>query len=1850
MAKRVQHKPRRRVGLKEMGRRGLSMLMAMIMVISLIQISAFAYEPNQVMDGYFTVNKDGQATEQDGTNAPVTQNGYTVSKTINQTGENAFDITLEVQTEQTVTTNDAAVVLVLDTSASMSNRMNSLRTAAKEFVSSLVQNNEGGKIYVSVVGFGGYAYKVCDWTDVTADGGVWQVQQTIETLEAGSSHSEAGGTNLEAGLMLARNRLKMADVAGASAKYTVLFTDGEPTYRVKNESNDTNYAGTRETGGNTADGYWGGGECSEAERNEASDMADEVKQLSQLYTICYGVGENILYGNDKCVNCQQPRSSHDRRYEGLWPFGGYHYYCRNGSGNEYRSTSVTMSQYLENEIATPATADMTYAFDAEDSEQLNAAFADIASSVSEGSTGAGTKVVDPMGEFINFGQVKSVKGGTASTDASGRTLTWTLNPEDAETSTNGGKTTYTFTLIYSVILNTLKAGFAEGTEYPTNGYTRLEIPGGEDVVFPVPGVHGYADDLTFTKQAYHNEDLKLASSFKLAHSGASCGCGLGTWDVTANSVEGKGTVTFANIPSGHTYTLTETKAQGGYMEETKAYTVQVAWGEVTVTNADDTFDGAVFFNKLDPKNQSFDIIKTWAGGVSDSPISVDVYRQNDARDDDQNKTDGDTPDTFVETVTITAPGWTGSTSSLPTVDQKTGEAITYYVKEQPIDGYEVLYGGNQNVGFTITNNKVENGTVTVKKEWNAPEDYYQGLTVVVDVYQDNKLWKKDVILNEGNNWTMTYEDVPTQVGGVDVIYRVEEKSVNDVAVENSAVTVEGHTYSVATSGTTVTNTLQNETVTFSGTKTWKDNNNAYGTRPDSITIQVKNGDTVVKEQEISAKNDWSYSITVPKFDENYNEIQYTVVEVVDSSVYAPKATENGFTNTLTDTVDIDVKKVWDVPEGFFGTSEVEVTPEVEATVDAEGNEIPGTPATYQTVNNPAPDVTVQLYRNGEKVEGKTLKLSETNDWEGSFAALAKYDQNGVKYNYTVKETIDGTDYDNGAISMAGKAMSVSITGDAENGFTVTNSAVGETSVTVNKIWVDGSNVSNTRPETIYVSLFADGALERTVPMTGDGDQWTYTFENLAAYNGDEAIEYTVAETDAEGNVITTLPAAVESDSYNVSQNGYTITNTLAQRKDVSVSINKTWVDGDNKWDTRPDTVTFEVLADGEPIGRTISLSANSNLTVSMGGLDRYNDTGAPIEYTLKEQTNSDGKVEGKNGAIYTPGKVTSTDGYNFTATNTLDIPTTDLYVSKTWIDGNKNHGNDSVTAVLVVNGVVDENRTVVLKPGYGWKGVFEDLPKYSDDYQTQYTYSVQEKDVPIGYTVSYNGGQIINTIEDPMDVELTITKTWVGPEDQRPEYVTVGIFRASQGGEPEYVTGADVYLTAPTGEGANQSVWTATSESLDRYDAQGYPYTYSIRELDEGTNKWVGNGGTVTMGNLIYDVKINGFQITNTVQQSNDVTVSGTKTWSNVPENLVMPKSIQVILWADGGFVSIPGVENPVTVTPDEEGNWTYTFENLPRYAVGYGGDGHEIVYTVSEYGADVNGDIILGDHHFNVQGGTKNENGTYDLVNTYQSTDRYYYKVVGVYHTYHEDTGITDSVSVDLVAVTEGVKGETYTFDPNTESYLTYNGNAYEFDADNAGNTEPSVTLNKANEIYTVYFHYTRTEKDDTDPGGGGGDGTTYYNLVVKYLEEGTDEELATSYTKRIAAGRSYDVTAQTEKLIDGYEISQVTGDDVAGYMNGDREIIVYYTVDIDDGETPLDPGPGGGGDGDGTDIGDGEVPLDPGSGGDGDGTDIGDENVPQVPATGDNLALWVMAAVASAAGLVYLTVAGKKREKDNT
>ena len=163
MAKRVQHKPRRRVGLKEMGRRGLSMLMAMIMVISLIQISAFAAGGDQ--SGYVK-NPDPkyQYGLAEGNNENASESNYDVkiSKSAEATDKaDEFKITLTVDSKDRVVESEkivgADIVLVFDMSSSMDGeRWDSLKNSANTFIDRMLGSESSSQNRVSIVAYSRY--------------------------------------------------------------------------------------------------------------------------------------------------------------------------------------------------------------------------------------------------------------------------------------------------------------------------------------------------------------------------------------------------------------------------------------------------------------------------------------------------------------------------------------------------------------------------------------------------------------------------------------------------------------------------------------------------------------------------------------------------------------------------------------------------------------------------------------------------------------------------------------------------------------------------------------------------------------------------------------------------------------------------------------------------------------------------------------------------------------------------------------------------------------------------------------------------------------------------------------------------------------------------------------------------------------------------------------------------------------------------------------------------------------------------------------------------------------------------------------------------------------------------------------------------------------------------------------------------------------------------------------------------------------------------------------------------------------------------------------------------------------
>ena len=161
--------------------------------------------------------------------------------------------------------------------------------------------------------------------------------------------------------------------------------------------------------------------------------------------------------------------------------------------------------------------------------------------------------------------------------------------------------------------------------------------------------------------------------------------------------------------------------------------------------------------------------------------------------------------------------------------------------------------------------------------------------------------------------------------------------------------------------------------------------------PDEVKVNLKNGDTVIDSITLSESNGWKGSFKgLPKYSESGSEVRYTVAEVPVEG-YSPKVTgdaERGFTvtNTSTAKVSVPVEKKW--------------------------------------VGPAAEKATVRLLADGEDA-GQSIELNESNGWKGSFKGLPKYSESGSVIDYAVAEVpVEG--------------YSPKVTGDAERGFTVTN--------------------------------------------------------------------------------------------------------------------------------------------------------------------------------------------------------------------------------------------------------------------------------------------------------------------------------------------------------------------------------------------------------------------------------------------------------------------------------------------------------------------------------------------------------------------------------------------------------------------------------------------------------------------------------------------------------------------------------------------------------------------------------------------------------------------------------------------
>ena len=438
-------------------KRGLALVMCICMLLTLMPMSVLADEapaPDVVYGEYNDANGKWEQSDNGGSLTYDTDGGNTLklSKTAEKAdGDNTYKITLKVESSQSTTTTPpgaSATVLVIDVSGSMrfcaecggeaalfgdkvyhyddckyknDNIVKPEQTrlkAAKDAAISFLDSYKG-----DTSGVGRYVSLVAfsDNSSLKVD---WVDVSTANGYSKIVSElnklNANGGTNTQAGLKTAASQLAKNTVSSVSSKNAVLLTDGVPTY-----------------GDGTGNGTYNSQQISKDTR----DAATALKKNADLYTVCFGaVNDEVYLPNGGTGNC---------------------------------------SNFLKDYVATLATADKTYAYNANNTAELMNAFKAITTSIT---TGIAAGVVnDPMGENISV----TTKPDNFIEGENG--YTWTLS--GATGVSQGDKVVYTYELSYYVKLDTTGAGFDENKYYPTNGVTTF-TSGEHKYKFPVPAVKG----------------------------------------------------------------------------------------------------------------------------------------------------------------------------------------------------------------------------------------------------------------------------------------------------------------------------------------------------------------------------------------------------------------------------------------------------------------------------------------------------------------------------------------------------------------------------------------------------------------------------------------------------------------------------------------------------------------------------------------------------------------------------------------------------------------------------------------------------------------------------------------------------------------------------------------------------------------------------------------------------------------------------------------------------------------------------------------------------------------------------------------------------------------------------------------------------------------------------------------------------------------------------------------------------------------------------------------------------------------------------------------------------------------
>lgn len=654
-------------------------------------------------------------------------------------------------------------------------------------------------------------------------------------------------------------------------------------------------------------------------------------------------------------------------------------------------------------------------------------------------------------------------------------------------------------------------------------------------------------------------------------------------------------------------------------------------------------------------------------------------------------------------------------TELPKYDSEGNEYI-YTAQEGELAGYAPSYSDDK---LTITNTINQDETVSVEgiKKWIDPEETTHP-TITINLYQnDNTTPFRTTTLKDGET-NYKFENLPKYRTNSEGKYELDANGnvqLNKYTVMEEAVDGYNTTYSEDHKTEIINTIAQNNEVSISGTKIWKD---PEGTKHPDITIVLLRDGKPTEETVTLKDGEATYSFTgLEKYDlSDGHEYEYTVSEnpVEGYKTTYSKDHKSQIANTINQVKkEISGKKTWKDPHG---TERPEVTIELYRnkelyrktklendsykftdleTYDSEGNEynyevkevevpgytseradngvdftntimqketsISGTKTWVDPKDTKHQDITIILLRDGKPTGDEVILKDGTTTY--SFTGLEKYDlSDGHEYEYSVKE-----------IEVPGYISKL-------NGTNFVNTIIEDNKAEVKgtKTWIAPEGIEH---PTVTIKLLKNG--EEFNTTTIENGNTTYEFTGLPMYKTDTNGNYIL---DDKGNVELNeyTVEEVSIDGYTSTQNGFDFVNTINQEL-ILINGEKTWVDPEGT-ELVPPEITINLLKNGIK-DKTIKLT-NGNTKYTFTELPKY-QVDEDGRYILDNNGNvqlNQYRVEEEVVQNYE----TSYDGYNITNTFKQDIQgTVEITTTKTSETSVKTPLD--VVFVLDVSGSMNDN-------------------------------------------------------------------------------------------------------------------------------------------------------------------------------------------------------------------------------------------------------------------------------------------------------------------------------------------------------------------------------------------------------------------------------------------------------------------------------------------------------------------------------------------------------------------------------